>query len=291
MFLIGVSITLIATLGSFSLQARTCFVQQSQVGTKTQEPFRDYENAPQHVKDFYRNNHEQQTLAFVLEQKEKYLKLDKAEMTAWQAIELLDTIKDESDPDLIDLPQSYHAYQTAEAIRKDGHPDWLVLIGFIHDLGKVLTSFGLDQWAVVGDTYPVGCKFSDKIIYHEYFANNPDTKDNRYNTLYGIYAPQCGLDNVHMSWGHDEYLYQVLKNTKLPEEALYAIRYHSFYAAHLADAYTYLMNGYDRTMMPSVSLLSSYDLYFKSTEPLDIESLKPYYQALVNKFLPGILKW
>jgi len=30
-----------------------------------------------------------------------------------------------------------------------------------------------------------------------------------------------------MSWGHDEYMYQVLKHNKttLPEEALYMIRY------------------------------------------------------------------
>jgi len=32
-----------------------------------------------------------------------------------------------------------------------------------------------------------------------------------------------------MSWGHDEYMYQVLKHNKttLPEEALYMIRYAS----------------------------------------------------------------
>jgi hypothetical protein len=34
-----------------------------------------------------------------------------------------------------------------------------------------------------------------------------------------------------MSWGHDEYMYQVLKHNKsnLPEEALYIIRYASVY--------------------------------------------------------------
>jgi len=48
--------------------------------------------------------------------------------------------------------------------------DWLILVGFIHDLGKVLCvkEFGgLPQWSVVGDTFPVGCKYSDKAVFSE----------------------------------------------------------------------------------------------------------------------------
>ena len=52
-----------------------------------------------------------------------------------------------------------------QAIRK-AYPgeewDWFHLTGFIHDLGKLLLlpQFGaLPQWAVVGDTFPVGCRF------------------------------------------------------------------------------------------------------------------------------------
>ncbi len=93
-------------------------------------------------------------------------------MTPWAALEFLNTLVDESDPD-IELPQISHLPQTAEAIRADGHPDWFVLTGFIHDLGKVLCLFGEPQWAVVGDTFPVGCRFSERIVYPEYFALNP----------------------------------------------------------------------------------------------------------------------
>ena len=50
----------------------------------------------------------------------------------------------------------------------------------------------------------VGCRFSDKIIYPETFAPNPDYEDAIYSTEYGIYQPHCGLDNVMLSWGHDE---------------------------------------------------------------------------------------
>ena len=42
-----------------------------------------------------------------------------------------------------------------------------------------------------------------------------------------MYEPNCGLDQLLMSWGHDEYLYQLLKfnGAKLPDEALYMIRF------------------------------------------------------------------
>ena len=36
--------------------------------------------------------------------------------------------------------------------------------------------------------------------------------EKKYNTKYGVYSKNCGLENVKMSWGHDEYLYQILKN-------------------------------------------------------------------------------
>jgi inositol oxygenase len=39
----------------------------------------------------------------------------------------------------------------------------------------------------------------------------------------GVYEAGCGLKNVHMSWGHDEYLYHIMKDY-LPEPALYMIR-------------------------------------------------------------------
>jgi hypothetical protein len=77
----------------------------------------------------------------------------------------------------------------------------------------------------VGGWAAVGCAFSDRIVYSEFFAENPDTRDAALSTPLGIYTPHCGLDEVHMTWGHDEYLYHVVK-PYLPEPALYMIRYH-----------------------------------------------------------------
>lgn len=47
-----------------------------------------------------------------------------------------------------------------------------------------------------------------------------------YSTKLGMYEENCGLEKVTMSWGHDEYMYRMLKHNKstLPEEALYIIR-------------------------------------------------------------------
>ena len=257
---------------------------------KPAEEFRDFENnVPEHVKKFYRLNHQCQTLDFVLQKKKEYGLLNKRRMGIWRAFEVLDTLIDQSDPDL-GLPQSYHAYQTAEALRKDGYPRWLILTGFIHDLGKMLVFFGESQWAVVGDTFPVGCAYSEKIVFHRFFEDNPDMQRAEYQTKYGIYEPGCGFDNIHMSWGHDEYLYHVVKDY-LPSEARYIIRYHSFYAAHCKGAYGYLMSDYDKKMLQWLQLFSQYDLYSKSSEDLDIDVLRPYYEELVAAFLPEQLDW
>lgn len=71
------------------------------------------------------------------------------------------------------------------------------------------------------------------------------------STKYGIYKPNCGLNEVLLSFGHDEYLYQVLvgNGCTLPEEALYMIRYHSFYPWHVGRDYDYLCNEKDLAMM------------------------------------------
>jgi len=256
---------------------------------KAKEEFRNYETPGRDtVREFYRLNHKYQTYDFVQEKKNEFLQFNRKEMPVWNAMEFLNTLVDDSDPD-IDLDQLQHLLQTAEAIRADGHPDWFVLTGFIHDMGKVLCLFGEAQWAVVGDTFPVGCQFSDKIVYPEFFKDNPDINDERYNTKYGVYKPNCGLDNVHMSWGHDEYLYHITKDY-LPEPALYMIRYHSFYSQHREHAYEHLMNDHDREMFEWVKKFNPYDLYSKSPNPPVVSELKSYYEDLIAKYLPATIR-
>ncbi|ETK10575.1 inositol oxygenase [Tannerella sp. oral taxon BU063 isolate Cell 6/7/9] len=257
---------------------------------KTAEEFRNYETpARESVREFYRLNHTYQTYDFVVEKKKDYLKFDKKEMPVWKAFDFLNTLVDDSDPDT-DLDQFQHLLQTSEAIRADGHPDWMVLAGLFHDMGKVLCLFGEPQWAVVGDTFPVGCAYSDKIVFSEFFSKNPDFYNPEYNTKYGVYSPNCGLRNVQLSWGHDEYIYHMMKDY-LPEPALYMLRYHSFYSQHREHAYDHLMDDHDQEMFKWVNLFNPYDLYSKSPVAPDWNQLKPYYHQLVKKYLPETLKF
>lgn len=263
---------------------------------KKQDEFRNYEDGPRQdrVSEFYFQNHKNQTLEFVLGLKER-IKFQDLKMTIWEAFEMLDQVVDDSDPDT-DLSQTIHGLQTAEAMRREfPDDDWFHLTGLIHDLGKVLTHpcFNLSQWAIVGDTFPVGCKFSDKNVFPQYFAHNPDSKHPVYSDKYGIYEPNCGLMNVHFSYGHDEYLYQVLVHNKctLPLKALYIIRFHSFYAFHKEGEYRYLMDEVDHELEPWIHTFNRFDLYSKSHVPPKWEDHKAYYMGLVEKYIPGVLSW
>ncbi len=263
---------------------------QATDSTKTKEQFRNYEaDARPSVREFYRLNHRHQTFDFVQARKREFLSRSRREMSVWEAMEFLNTLVDDSDPDT-DWSQLEHLLQTAEQIRRDGHPRWFILTGLVHDLGKILCLWGEPQWAVVGDTFPVGCAYSDTIVFHPYFADNPDSQNPRYQTRLGVYEEGCGLDKVQLSWGHDEYIYHVAKD-HLPEEGLYMLRYHSFYPAHREGAYDYLMNDKDRRLFEWVRTFNTYDLYTKSHERPGVAKLMPFYEELIREFFPERLKW
>jgi inositol oxygenase len=257
---------------------------------KKQEQFRNYEtDARPSVREFYRLNHRHQTYDFAQAKRKEFLSLSRRQMSIWEALDYLNTLVDESDPDT-DLSQLDHLLQTAEQIRRDGHPRWFILTGLIHDLGKILCLYGEPQWAVVGDTFPVGCAYSEKIVFHQFFADNPDSRVPRYQSRTGAYSEGCGLDHVCLSWGHDEYLYNVVKDY-LPKEALYMVRYHSFYPAHREGEYQHLMSEEDKKMFAWVRAFNPYDLYTKSHERPDVEKLRPFYDELIRQYFPATLRW
>ncbi|PSR91764.1 Inositol oxygenase [Actinidia chinensis var. chinensis] len=261
--------------------------------------FRNYDKESERsggVEAFYKTNHINQTYEFATNKKEEHGKLNKGKMSIWDCCEFLNEYVDESDPDL-DEPQIEHLLQSAEAIRRDyPNEDWLHLTALIHDLGKVLLhpKFGAEpQWCVVGDTYPLGCAFDESIVYHKYFEQNPDINHPVYSMKLGIYKENCGLKNVTMSWGHDEYMYMVMKgnNTTLPDPALFIVRFHSFYPLHRNGAYYYLMSEEDEENLKWLRIFNKYDLYSKSKVRVDVEKVKPYYLSLIEKYFPAKLKW
>ncbi|KAL1514982.1 hypothetical protein AB1Y20_004057 [Prymnesium parvum] len=250
------------------------------------------------VRDLYREMRTKQTLEHVKRLREKYGKLE-LEMTVWEAIDSLGGFVDVSDPD-VSLPNLVHLFQTAEGLREMGLPDWMQLTGLLHDMGKVIYKRGCDedgtssakQYSVVGDTFIVGCALPDACIFPEFNSENLDASNPELTTKLGIYEPGCGLDNTYVAYGHDEYLYEVLRQNpgvKLPEEALYVIRYHSLYPWHAQGAYLELESDLDRKMKGWVKLFSQHDLYTKKNIYFTEEKMaemREYYDGLIKKYLP-----
>jgi len=260
--------------------------------------YRNYEDSARQdvVKKTYTDMHRQQSVDFVNEQHKNWRKFDKGEFTIMEMIEILDRLVDDSDPDN-DLPNSIHDFQTAERIREQWpEHDWFHLVGLLHDIGKVLAcrelakEETLEQWAVVGDTFVVGCAPSDQIVFGtESFKGNPDLEHPVYKTENGMYKPGCGITNLTLSWGHDEYMYWMLKKNgcTIPEEGYHMIRYHSFYPWHDKRAYTQFEVPEDATILKWVKEFNKFDLYSKGDALPNCAELKPYYQSLLEKYNIG----
>ena len=240
----------------------------------------------------YRDMHLNQTLDYVVAKKKQYSVLNNKKMSMKEALSALDTFIDPSDPDL-DEENSIHAYQTAERIRKL-HPTnrELQLIGLIHDLGKVLFTLGEPNWAIVGDTYVVGCEFPTSIVYYDTLKDNNDFGKYDKN---GVYKEGCGLENLHITFGHDEYLYQVLHQNSgkhsISQKYMDVIRYHSFYPWHTSGEYTQFMNEADKETLKNVNHFNQFDLYSKEDSPDISDEIKEYYNGLLDKYFPETLQW
>ena len=243
------------------------------------------------VRDFYASLYSNQSLEKERELRERYCKLNLAEMTMEKALNLLDTFIDPSDPD-VDVPNSVHAYQTAERIRnRFPHNKQLQLTGLIHDLGKVLFNYNEPNYFIVGDTYVLGAEIPKSVAHYDTIENPGKYAE------YGIYKPNCGLENLTLSWGHDEYLYQVLLGNKdkhhLDKKYMDIIRYHSFYPWHKENEYSHLMKRGDRhrEILADVRMFNEFDLYSKVDSKKISAAAKNYYKKLITDIFPTPLRW
>lgn len=210
----------------------------------------------------------------------------------------------------MELPNKLHLLQTAEGIRRAGHPDWMQLVGLLHDMGKIMFLWGTSadgqdgnspqgkQWALGGDTFVVGCRIpDDAVVFPQFNALNPDMQHPVYQTEHGIYEPFCGLDQLCFAWGHDEYMWRMLvaNNTTIPREGLDIIRYHSAYPMHDKGAYRHLLKQDDMERLEWIQLFNRFDLYTKDGSNDirgNIDDFWPYYRDLLEKYgLGGKLKW
>jgi inositol oxygenase len=291
----------IVVVGGVEVTVGPILAKDVDTNGKTVTAFRNYVDSArqQTVENFYRINHKLQTYEFVQAMSAKYASGGLCKMGMWECLEYMDGFVDDSDPDT-EFSQMQHALQTAEAIREkypDEAYDWFCLVGLIHDLGKIIghrPTNSQPQWCVVGDTFPVGCAFEKTSnVFPEFFAANPDTNNAKYNTPNGVYSAHCGLNNLTMSYGHDEYLYQTcLRNgAKLPEPALYIIRFHSFYPWHSQGGYMHLANEKDAENLRWVKEFQKFDLYSKAHRTMDANALKRVYMPIIAKYFPDTIDW
>jgi inositol oxygenase len=119
---------------------------------KEVEEFRNYVDSDRHemVSAHYRAMRSNQTLEFSQRMNMKYsFEQPRSRFTVREAFKQLETYVDSSDPDVF-LPNIVHMFQTAEGIRKKGHPDWMQLVGLIHDMGKIMFLWGTAADGQVG---------------------------------------------------------------------------------------------------------------------------------------------
>ena len=255
---------------------------------------------------FYKEQHKKQTYEYALEKRGFFAGRT---YKMWEVLEMMDDFVDPSDPDLEELPNSLHAYQAAEMARKLMPMDYqMQIVALIHDLGKILFKFGFPNWSIVGDTYVLGCDFprggKDSIVYRESLDQCPDVGVEKYGGKCGVYSEGCGLSELVLAYGHDEYLYQVLVRNrtrhKLTERYMNIIRFHSFYPWHSGGEYMWFMSGEDgkggnggksgdKQILKDVKQFNKFDLYSKSDllEDREVgEATRLYYRSLLKLFFP-----
>ena len=233
-------------------------------------------NTTQH--DLYKEMYKHQTYDYVEQKLTQYNKFNHGKFTVQQVLSMMNSFVDPSDPDLLAIPNSVHAYQTAERIRKAYPKNYeMQICGLIHDLGKILYHFGEPGYNIVGDTYVVGCQFAKSIVYYDDLINlNSDYDHVVYGTPNGIYKPGCGIENLTLSFGHDEYLYQVLCHNKshmMTNKYMNVIRFHSFYPWHTGGDYRQFMKPSDNIILQDVLEFNQYDLYSKGDDQLLVSEL------------------
>jgi len=279
------------------------------------------------VRTHYRLMRANQNFEFVKAMEQRWLPLDKTQLTVRECFEHLKSYVDTSDPDT-DLPNMVHMIQTAEAMRAAGEPDWMVLMGLVHDLGKAmcLLPFSSDaaappptsaeraavgqlgtaegpQFALGGDTWIVGAPIPQTAVFPEFNALCADSKVDEFSRgETGRYRAGVGMmsDELHFAFGHDEYIYRAVRKhqnetapaaERLPEEAFAILRLHSCYPWHSGGSYRAFHGPDDERLLKAVQRFQRYDLYTKHGAKPDVEALWPYYQSLVDRFLPGKMWW
>lgn len=242
------------------------------------------------IAEFYRQNHTRQTVAFVLWKEREYGALARGRRGIQEAVDYLNTLVDESDPDT-DLSQIEHLLQTSEAIRADGHPRWFILAGFLHDLGKGAVPLWGAAVGGRGRHVPGGLlrdpirSFSTTFSHRIRIPRCPTIRACAASTCRTAVSKTCTFPGGMTS------TFTGSRGSICRRPAQYTLRYHSFYPAHRHTAYTRLMSEHDEEMFTWVRRFNQYDLYSKGAARPRAEELRPFYEDLIAEFFPDKIDW
>ncbi|MBP9680805.1 MAG: hypothetical protein KBD76_05335 [Bacteriovorax sp.] len=175
------------------------------------------------------------------------------EKTIYECLEMLALVVDPSDTELFTTNQLIHSLQVAEMMEKDGLSNEWIIIGLVHDLGKILLLTNELAENVVGPN-----------IYL--------SKKNE----------QPGLDNLILSWNHDEYIYMKIGHL-FRSEMSNLLRYHSLRYENCLE----LMSAENIKWVNDYLLkFRYYDLTSKSVYYYPKKSLKDY-RDLIDAYFPS----
>jgi hypothetical protein len=143
--------------------------------------------------------HFDQDLDKVQKLKNRYSKNVFGKIKVVDAIRMLSECVDPSDTELFCTSQLVHTLQVVESMTKAKMSNDMIMLGLVHDLGKILL--------LLGDEDPANIVCPNELI--------------------GSFGVGVGLDNVITHWSHDEYIYHKLYPF-LNKDSLWLLRYHSF---------------------------------------------------------------
>ena len=251
---------------------------------KSVTQFRDYDNALPRVEAFYAANHKHQTLDFVLEKKREYLSLNRKTFTVWEALEFLNSLVDDSDPD-VDFTQIEHALQTAESIRAADQPRWFIVTGWSTTSARSCASSASRSGRSSATRSRSAAAGRPRLSTATSSARIPTGSCPSIRPRTGSTSP-AAASTTSTCRGATTSTSTTRSRGSCPDEALYMLRYHSFYPWHKEEEYSHLLERQgplDAEVGAGVQPLRPVS---KGSARPNVEELMPYYEELDEGVLP-----
>ncbi|MGZ7000269.1 MAG: inositol oxygenase family protein [Acidimicrobiia bacterium] len=174
----------------------------------------------------------------------------------WDLVQRLGTCVDPTDARLRGASQLLHVAQIVEHMERTGEAtDDLLLVAFVHDLGKLALGAGWDPAAIVGSTRPLTAL-----------------------------EPGIGLDHVTFQFGHGHYAARRFEGL-LPEHLVWVVRHHGIDVAECRVAMSPRdLEWTDRYLLP----FQRHDRGAKSSIRVPAADLERYRDLIEKQFPEAI---